>query len=354
MKRIGILIALLFVFQTVPVLLSAAAPEGIGKSLSEIVALAKKERKVRFCSSSPDEKAAKKFLQGFHEKYPGITVEYTRCRGTATRERILSELLAGQVDYDLIHVSGVLIPKYKKAGVLVGPFDWEELFSVKPIYISPDRFFVAAGASTYGMVYNPKVVPKKLVPRTWEDCLDPYWKGKFLVDTRPNTFVNLYWAWGKEKFLNYARRLAANKPIWMRGQTTQMGLVALGEFPMLCGAYISSARRFLSRDPSADLAIAIPNEMPANLYATLGVVKGARSPNAALLLAGWLATDGQLVYESVIFRGSPLDERTEMAKMVKEAGAKVVFRGWDLSPAEAVKITREILEAWGFPKPINR
>ncbi len=133
-----------------------------------------------------------------------------------------------------------------------------------------------------------------------------------------------------------------------------MGLIAAGEFPMLCGAYISSGRRFIARDPSANLAVSIPSEMPANLYATLAIVKGASNPNAALLLASWLASDeGQANYDKLVFRGSPLDENTEMAKMVKEAGAKVIFYGWDFSPAQSAEATQLIIEAWGFPKPIN-
>jgi len=127
---------------------AASAPERFGKTFAEIVSLAKKEGKVRFTSGTPDERQAKSFFKGFREKYPEINVEYTRATPRTASETILAELLSGQVEYDLVTVLDTLIPKYKKTGVLAGPFDWAGLFGIRGVYISPDRYFVGAGAST--------------------------------------------------------------------------------------------------------------------------------------------------------------------------------------------------------------
>ncbi|MGH7844666.1 MAG: ABC transporter substrate-binding protein [Candidatus Binatia bacterium] len=326
-----------------------AAIKGFGASLDEVVALAKKEGKVRVCSSDPDEKDVDKFFAAFKRKYPGIMIEYTRCRGAESRERILSELLGGQADYDLVHVSSELIPKYQKAGVLAGPFDWKGIFHIRDAFISPDRYLVGAGSSTDVILYNSKLVPKERIPRDWPDCLGPYWKGKFIVETRANTFTGLYPHWGKEKLLDYARKLAANKPIWARGNTEAMNKVIAGEYPMMCGAYLSSALRALSRDPAAPLGIAVPKEVPVNLFATFGVIKAARYPNAAILLAGYLASDeGQRTYR-LVFRESPYDEGGETGKRVKEAKAKILFTGWDFTSEQENEVVRWLLEAWGLP-----
>ena len=329
--------------------IARAAVQGFGNSLDEIVALARKEGKVRVCSSDPDDKDVEKFFSAFRQKYPGIVVEYTRCRGTESREKILNELLGGHVDYDLLHISSELIPKFEKAGLLAGPFDWKKLFNIRDVFISPNRFMVAAGSSTDVILYNVKQVPKEHIPRDWSDCLDPYWRGKFLVETRANTFSGLYPHWGKEKLVDYARKLAANKPVWNRGNTESMNKIIGSEYPMMCGAYISSALRSLSRDSGIPLGIAIPREVPANLFATFGVIKAARYPNAALLLAGYLASDeGQKSYR-LVFRESPYDEGSETGKRIKEAKAKVLFTGWDYTPEVENQVIRWILEAWGFP-----
>jgi iron(III) transport system substrate-binding protein len=325
------------------------APSGFGQTYNEIVALAKKEGKVRVSTSDPDEKDAPRFFRPFEQKY-GITVEYIRSIMTESRERVLLEIMAGTVEYDTLHISEELITDYKKAGVVAGPFDWQALFGIKPVFIDPEKYIVAAGSSAFGIIYNPDLVPKERVPRSWEDFLDPYWKRKFVVDVRPMTFFTLYPAWGKKKLLDYCRALVANGPIWKSGQTQVIAQVAAGEYPVFCGTLVSSGLRLLERDPTVRIAISIPKELPAKQYATLGVLKSAKYPNAALLLAGWLASaEGDKQYDKIIHRGSPLLEDTETGRLVKEAGAKVLYAGWDFTPAQQAEVTKWIMEAWGFP-----
>lgn len=339
-----------FLLAVTPASAASPAPERFGKSFVEIVNLAKKEGKVRFTSGTPDERQAKTFFKGFREKYPEINVEYTRATPRTASETILAELLSGQTEYDLLTVFDSLIPKYKKAGMLAGPFDWAGLFGIRSVYISPDRYFVGAGASTDAVVYNTKLVPPERVPRRWEDCLDPYWRGKFVVDSRGGSFVRLYPLWGKEKLLDFARRLAANKPVWIAGNSDAVTLIANGEYPMMCGAFYSSSIRIVTRGGDTSLGLAIPKEVGANLYATMAVTKSARYPNAALLLAGYLASDeGQKAYRGVA-RDSPFDEGSEFGKRIKEAGAKVIFSGWDFTPEQENEVVNWLLQAWGFRK----
>ena len=339
-----------FLCNVAPARAASPTPERFGKSFAEIVSLAKKEGKVRFTSGTPDERQAKSFFNRFREKYPEISVEYTRATPRTASETILAEFLSGQIDYDLVTVLDTLIPKYKKAGLLAGPFDWAGLFGIRPVYISPDRYFVGAGASTDAIVYNTKLVPPERVPRRFEDCLDPYWRGKFVVDSRGGSFVRLYPLWGKEKLLDFARRLAANKPVWIAGNSDAVTLIANGEYPMMCGAFYSSSVRIVTRGGDTSLALAIPKEVGANLYATMGVVKNGRYPNAALLLAGYLASDeGQKTYRGVS-RDSPFDEGSEFGKRIKEAGAKVIFSGWDFTPEQETEVVNWLLQAWGFRK----
>ena len=345
-----IALGILIIPASTPVWVASAASANFGKTLAEIESLAKKEGKVRFTSGTPDSRQAKTFFKSFQEKYPEIKVEYTRDTPRTASERIFAELLSGQRDYDLLTVLDSLMPKYKKADLLAGPFDWKGLFGVRDVYISPDQFFVGAGGSTDALVYNKKLVPANRIPRSYEDCLDPYWKGKLVVDSRGGSFVRLYPLWGKEKLFDFARRLAANKPIWVSGNSAAITMIANGEHALLCGAFFSSTMRILSRSSVTSLGLVIPKDVGANLYATMAVVKNAGNPNAALLLAGYLASDaGQKAYRGV-FRDSPFDDGGEFGKRMKQAGAKVVFSGWDFTPAQEREVIKGLLQAWGFRK----
>lgn len=351
MKKSSFIFMALFVagmFFPGSILAAQKAPAGYGQTYEEIVELAQKEGKVRFASSDPEEKREKAFFKPFVDKY-GIKVEYSRARGTESRERILLELMSGMVDYDLLHISEELITKYKQAGALEGPFDWEGLFKVNPIFIDPEKYMIAAGATLYFIAYNKDMVPEERIPRRWEDFLDPYWTGRFVVDTRPRAFTGLIPGWGEEKVLKYARALAANKPIWKRGQTATLAEVAAGEYAAFNGAYASSIFRILRRDPNTRLTYSVPKEVSSDHYCTAGILKGAKNRNAALLLAGWLVSDeGQKQYDVVIDRGSPL-VKTKMTKLIKDAGATLIFSGWEFTPEDEAESSKKVSAAFGFP-----
>jgi iron(III) transport system substrate-binding protein len=324
-------------------------PAGFGKSFEEIESLAVKEGRVRMVSNLFAEEVPQ-VLKAFYAKYPAVKVEFTRGSGIGYSERILSEALAGVVDYDLIDIANEFYSKYLKAQILAGPFEWRRLFpGITEVYVSSDGHFVGIAYSLRAITYNPTQVPAEHVPRDWSDCLNPYWKGKLIVDTRPNTFATLAMAWGEAKTLDYVTRLHNNQPIWKRGQPESLVQIAAGEYPMFCGISYHTVNGALRRDPKVNLALSWPREVPVSVSTTMTVLKGAKNPNAALLLAGWLASPaGQNGYEQ-IGRASPFAAGSELSKQLQKAGSKTVLRGLGESDPEQA-ITKKILSLWGFAK----
>jgi ABC-type Fe3+ transport system substrate-binding protein len=328
---------------------AGAAAQRIGKTMEEIVQLANQEKNVRVATSwEPQNEPV--LLKGFYQKYPGIKVSNTRTSGIDTREKIMNEALAGVVDYDLVNVSGELRNNYKKAGVMAGPFEWRKLIpKVKDVHFSPDGYFVASGFSKYVIVYNPTLVAKDRVPKKWEDCLDPYWKGKLVVLTRPRTFTGLAPGWGEEKTLKFARALKDNDPIWKSSQSGALAQVAVGEYSMICGVAYHSTKDLMVRDPKAAIAFAVPTELPFQIGEAMAVMKGSKYPNAALLLATWLVSPEAQKNMHLEGRDSPFVEGTEAEQLLKKHNAKAIFEGWDALEHEA-QMARKIIAAWGFPK----
>ena len=327
----------------------AGAQSRIGKTLDEIIQLANKEGQVRIATSWELENQPL-FAKGFNQKHPKIKIELNRVTGIDTRERILNEAIAGVVENDIVNVSGELRQQYIKAGVMAGPLEWRKLFpNIKEIHFSPDGYFVLSAFSKYVLAYNPSLVPKEKIPKKWDDCLDPYWKGKFVTMVRPRTFTALYRAWGEEKLLAYARALKDNQPVWKTGQTAALTQTAAGEYPMVCGMAYHSIKGLQITDPKINLAMSIPSELPFHVGEALAVMKGAKHPNAAVLLAGWLLTaEGQKGYD-LEGSSSPFVEGTDTAQLLKKTGAKPVWAGWEELKYEAA-VARKIVSAWGFPK----
>ncbi len=326
-----------------------ADPAGFGKTFEEIEKLAIKEGRVRMVSNLFPEEVPQ-VLKAFYGKYPTIKVEFTRGSGVGYSERILSEALAGLVEYDLIDIANEFYSKYLKAQVLAGPFEWRKLFpGITEVQVSSDRHFIGIAYSLRAIAYNPTLVAAEHVPRDWSDCLNPYWKGKLVVDTRPNTFATLAMVWGEAKTLDYVTKLRDNQPVWKRGQPESLVQIAAGEYPMFCGISYHTVNGALRRDPKVNLALSWPREVPVSVSTTMTVVKGAKNSNAALLLAGWLASPaGQKGYEQ-IGRASPFAAGSELWKQLQKAGAKTVLRGLGESDPEQA-ITKKILSLWGFAK----
>ncbi len=322
----------------------------LGTNIADIVQRAKKEGKVRVATSW-EGPIVKALSQGFGKKYPGLSFEVNNVSGLDTRERILNEAIAGMVEDDLVSVSGELHTQYIQAGVMYGPLEWTKLFpDLDKSQFSPDGYFAASGFSRYVIAYNPKLIPANQTPKTWEDCADPRWKGKVAVYVRPRTFTGLYPGWGKEKTLAYATRLKNNNPIWVRSQTETLTQLTAGEFPIACGFGYHTILNVLRRDPSANLKYVIPPDLPIHIGESLAVMKGAKNPNAALLLTGYTLTDeGQDAYE-LYGRSSPFTKGSAAWKVLQESKAKPIWGGWGFEGAKEEQAAKEIIQAWGFPK----
>jgi ABC-type Fe3+ transport system substrate-binding protein len=199
------------------------------------------------------------------------------------------------------------------------------------------------------MAYNPTLVPKDKVPRKWDDCLDPYWKGKLVVLTRPRTFTGLAPGWGEEKTLAFARALKDNQPVWKSSQTGALAQVAVGEYPMICGMAYHSLKSTVQRDPKVKAAFTVPTDLPFQIGEAMAIMKGAKHANAALTLTSWLVTPEGQKNMDLEGRSSPYVPGTEASEMVKKHKAKIIFESWDALQHEA-EMARKITAAWGFPK----
>ncbi|MBI2089054.1 MAG: extracellular solute-binding protein [Deltaproteobacteria bacterium] len=137
--------------------------------------------------------------------------------------------------------------------------------------------------------YNHKVLPAKDVPKSWEDLLDPRWKGgKLGMPPATHHLARLAaGAWGEEKTTRYVRSLS------------QQGL-SLGTFGQLYSrlqlgeilAAVTMIDGFIYRAKATGAPIVHAEGIEPLISAAMhaGVLKGARHPNAGHLMAFFLTT----------------------------------------------------------------
>jgi iron(III) transport system substrate-binding protein len=347
-SRLAIWLLCIFASIGISILQAQAQPATIGKNFEDIVRLANKEGKINIGTGLTLEEAPIVF-KGFNQKYPKIRVEVTSVSGTARAEKLFNEVLAGVVEYDLYDVPAAMQGRFVKGGVVTGPLEWRKLIpNIGEHHISPDGFFNASGFNLRIIGYNPSLVPANKIPKDWSDCLDPYWKGKIAVDVHPRFLSGLYKSWGEAKILEYAAQFKNNQPIWKQGMTEGVTQMAAGEFPIMCGAHYASIYSLLRTDPKAKLAMALPKEVPVSLGEIMAIPKGSPHANAALLLAGWLASpEGQRAYDA-LGRGSPFVKDSEKWRLIQKWKSKTIFEGWDRADYEP-GIIKKVSAVWGFP-----
>jgi hypothetical protein len=323
-------------------------------SHEEIVAAAKKEAKLRALSGFPPE-AIKALAAGFRKKYPFIDTQVEELESTGGYQRFALEMKAGRPTGWDATVIGIdfysdYAPHQKRFDIL-GMAE-HGVVNIAPKMIDPFvRNIISPCSGLQVIAFNKKVVPEDKVPRAWEGFLEPEFKGKkFLADIRPKDVAALVPAWGMEKTLDFARKLAAQQPVWVRGGSRLLAALAAGEYALFIGPNFNTIRRAQTKDTTGSLSYKILEPVPTRLFHMAeGILNSAEHPYAALLWLEFLASsEGQKTLDehgpfqaSVFTPGSAMEKET---------------RGKKLSGVDWYHLTKmeeyqsKIAEAYGFPQ----
>jgi ABC-type Fe3+ transport system substrate-binding protein len=200
------------------------------------------------------------------------------------------------------------------------------------------------------VAFNKCLFDAAKVPNSWEDFLKPELKDKkFLVDIRPNLQTVMAAGAGEEWMVNYSKKLAAQQPIWIRGQSRTITQIAAGEYQLHCGAYYQGVVRSLRKDASGCLQYRIIEPIPVRVDGPHAVLASAANVHSALLwlefMAGAQAQALTDEYEPV--SASVYSPGSVIEKIVR--GKKTWIR--DLQSIDkTTKWMAMAVEAFGFPR----
>ncbi len=321
----------------------------------EIVATAKKEGKLSI-RTSLETANHKPLVNGFKQKYPFITdVQIEQIQGTDVFQRVLLEIKAGQAKgVDVITVTLDFAKDYIPYLMKYDIFGMAKqgVLKIDPRMVYPnERKILSLTGSIQLVAYNRKLISDDKLPAKWEDFLKPEFKEKkFFVDIRPFVFATLVPAWGLERTLDFARKIAAQQPVWLRGNTKGVTALATDEFPLFLGPTFSSVKRAMAKDPKANLRYKVIEPVPAMVIdESGGILNTADHPHAALLWFEYLASpEGQEIIDKYEpFRASVFSPSSEVAKEAK--GKKLSIIDWNYFNSFD-EYCAKMFEALGFPK----
>ncbi|MBI2357449.1 MAG: extracellular solute-binding protein [Deltaproteobacteria bacterium] len=207
---------------------------GLSVNASADVAGAKKEGKV-VVYGSLETSTVNILKKAFKEKY-GVDIDYFWGSSTKVTDRITTEFRAGRQLFDVTLNHRPLLKIMKKEGI-VGTLS-SPAFRFFPAEVMDPEVGPAYRHVIIGILYNEAYIKAEQAPKSYEDILNPKWKGKFVMadPTRHTTtlqwLANFHKIMGKEKADKFIKGLGAQKPILVDSITPAAQKILTGEVPI--------------------------------------------------------------------------------------------------------------------------
>ena len=226
------------------------------------------------------------------------------------------------------------------------------VLQIHPKMINPQNRNVAALTANIqvGVAFNKNIISPEKAPNTWEEYLKAEFKGKkFVADIRPTEIAAIVPAWGLEKTVDFARKLAAQQPVWVRGASRGLVSVVAGEYPMFIGNNYKTIRRAQQKDRAGVLQYKFMEPIPVRPSESVGVIATSGSPHAALLWIEFVATaEGQKILDDFDpFGASIYAPGSIQGQEIK--GKKVSVVDWE-HYTKLGEYQDKIVAVYGFPK----
>ena len=142
-----------------------------------LVEAAKKEGKVVWYTTLIVNQAIRPLKAAFEKKYPGIELQFSRADETPTAAKILEEGVAGRDAGRRLRRHHQHDPA--QAGAAAGSLcPSRPPGSIRPSSRTVSGHWNALLLYVFTPGINTTLVPKERAPKTYQDLLDPQWKGK--------------------------------------------------------------------------------------------------------------------------------------------------------------------------------
>ncbi len=257
---------------------------------AELVQAAKKENGKLLASIAMRLETANKLTERFRAKYPFIK-EVSQYRADAERrlERTLSEFRAGRHAFDVFQGSPPDIAILKSEGVIAA-FDAPESKHIDARFKDEAGYWTDLYWYPVIIAYNTNLVSGADVPKSWQDLLNPKWKGKI---TMPRDQIGWYRvmlkSFGKEAGTKFMQDFAKQNVRISKGVSDGVALLAAGEFHLA----VTRAQHIEIFKHSKGAPVDWVKDLnPMAVHGSpIAVMKHAPSPNSARLFMNFLLSE---------------------------------------------------------------
>ena len=198
---------------------------------------ARKEGQVVLYSAAIVNQAQRPLAQAFMKKYPFVKMSFWRGDTEEIIAKLSAEMRANNLVADLVEGTGV--GELAIEAKLAQPYFTPLVEAMPERYRDARNHWTSTRISYFSIAYNTRLVPPEQVPKTYDDLLDPRWRGKLAwrIGTSSGTplfLTTIRLARGEAKAREYFQKLAAQKVVNFGAGSarTLVDRVIAGEFPI--------------------------------------------------------------------------------------------------------------------------
>jgi len=226
----------------------------------------------------------------FEKKY-GVKVRVWRASSEQVVQRGVTEARGGRFDADVFETGGAAMESLHRERLLQ-EVKSPALDGLNPAALTAHREWTGTRFNVFVAAYNTRLIRRDELPKSYDDLLDPKWKGKLGIEADDSDwFGALMDELGEERGLKLFRGIAATNGISVRkGHTLLANLIISGEVPFAITTYAYRVEQLKKRGAPVDW-FALPPVIAR--FEGVGVARRAPHPEAAVLFFDFMLTDAQ-------------------------------------------------------------
>ena len=244
-------------------------------------------------------------MEAFRKKYPFINLKVYRATSSAVARRVLEEYSANRYSVDTFNLSTGALRAIRDAGILM-PYSSPEFEKIGKEFFEAKHHWAHNFHSSIGLGFNTKQVSPEEAPKTYEDLLDPKWKGKMALSGRPTTLGNFTGILVLTKGEDFVRKLGKQDiPVYKMSGRALSNMVVSGEVALSPEVYNSHMKNSKRKGASVDWRALGP--VFGNIGASALPKKPPHPHGAMLFIDFMLSRDGQQMMQKLGYVSPRID-----------------------------------------------
>lgn len=245
-----------------------------------------------------DVEHVRSILDVFNKRFPGINTTYWQGTRSEIIARTLTEFQGDQRTADVILSEGA--PVVLRAAGAIEPYDTVQASSL----LLHDPTLPTVSLQIMALSYNIKKLKKEDLPKTWEDVINPKYKGMVALDdpVRAGPLSGLlagfkeYWK-DDARWTKFIRGLKALNVTVHKSTSAMFRLLVAGEYAISMPSLLHDVVEEKEKGSPVDY---IRSAAPVISAQQLGIYGKAPHINGAKLFAEWMiAPEGQMAVAAV-------------------------------------------------------